>query len=278
MVEGLVQGLKAEVAKKLRTPVTVRDADAFPDLQGLGINGKWVRLQDVVAVVADLKGSTRLGMGRHVNTTVRLYEAATGSGVKVVSSFGPAFTDIQGDGFFSLFHGDNAYQRAMAAAMSLAYFSTEILEPAVTEFAGEGCPRTGLKIGVDVGRLAVGKVGVRGNNELIWPGKPVNWAFKCSGAADAHQVIVTERVFDRIVRANEYLLRPCYLSGHWHGNWPSGEMWQPIEVKALPGIGCFVRKVPWCPEVADSFCQSILDGETRQPVNDWQRFRYSIRW
>ena len=75
-----------------------------------------------------------------MNTTVRLYEAATGGGVTVASAFGPVFTDIQGDGFFSLFHGEDAYRRAMGAAMSLAYFSKEVLEPAIVKFLGEGCP------------------------------------------------------------------------------------------------------------------------------------------
>jgi class 3 adenylate cyclase len=256
--------------------VTVEDVDDFPDVEGFRPGGKWARLHDV-AVVADLKGSTRLGMGRYVNTTVRLYRAATGGGVKVACRFDPAFTDIQGDGFFCLFHGDDAYQRGMAAAMSLAYFSKEVLEPAIRKFAGEDCLRTGLKVGVAVGRLAVGRVGIRGTSELIWPGKPVNWAFKCLGAADAHQVIVTERVFNNVIQSNEYLLRPCRLSGHWHANWPSGEQWAPVSVPALPGVSCFVRKVPWCPEVADQFCQALLDGEIRQSASGLQRFRYSAR-
>lgn len=276
IIDGLMRDLEGEVTRHLRTAVTVEDVDDFPDLDELHSGGKWTRLHDVVAVVADLKGSTRLGMGRYVNTTVRLYRAATGGGVKVACLFDPAFTDIQGDGFFSLFHGDDAYERAMAAAMSLAYFSKEVLEPAIRKFAGEDCPRTGLKVGVAAGRLAVGRVGIRGTSELIWPGKPVNWAFKCSGAADAHQVIVTERVFNNVIRSNEYLLRPCYVNGHWHGNWPSGEQWAPISVAALPKVSCFVRKVPWCPEVADQFCQALLEGEIRQSASGLQRFRYSL--
>lgn len=275
-IEDLMRDLEGKVAEQLGKSPTVKDVDGFPDLSQLGPGRKWARMQDVVAVVADMKGSTRLSLGRYVNTTVRLYEAATGGGVKVASNFSPAFTDIQGDGFFSLFHGEDAYRRAMAAAMSLAYFSKEVLEPAIGKFLGDGCPATGLKVGVAAGRLAVGRVGVRGASEPIWPGKPVNWAFKCSGTADMHQVIVTERVFDRVIRANEFLLRPCYLSGHWHGNWPSGELWRSVAVSALPGVRCFVRRVPWCPEVADDFCRAVLEGETAQSATGWQRLRYSM--
>jgi class 3 adenylate cyclase len=236
----------------------------------------WTRMTDVVAVVADLKSSTKLGTGRHINTTVRLYHAATGGGVEVATRFGPEFTDIQGDGFFSLFHGQDAYARAIAAAMSLAYFSKEVLEPRITQFLGEDCPATGLKVGIAAGRLAVGPVGVRGATELVWPGKPVNWAFKCSGAADRHQIVVTERVYQRVVLPSEYLLRQCYVIGHQHGNWRAGSMWASIEVQALPKVPCFVRKIPWCPDVVNASCKAVLDGETRQPASDWQRFRHFV--
>jgi class 3 adenylate cyclase len=273
----LMRDLDDEVGELLRTPVTVKDVNEFPDLGDIRPGRTWARMNDVVAVVADLKGSTRLGMDRYVNSTIRLYRAATGGGVRVACRFGPQFTDIQGDGFFSLFQGKDAYQRGVAAAMSIAYFSKEVLEPAIEKFAGKDCPKTGLKVGVAAGRLAVGRVGRQGDSELVWPGRPVNFAFKCSGAADAHQVIVTQRVFDNVIRENEYLLRPCYRVGHWHGHWPTGEQWKPVPVHALGKTRCFGRSTPWCPEVADEFCQAVLDGETRQPASAFQRFRYSVQ-
>src|SRR5262249_6876304 len=111
---------------------------------------------------------------------------------------------------------------------------------------------------------------------LVWPGKPVNWAFKCSGAADAHQVIVTRRVFDQVIRDNEFLLRPCYHSGHWRWSWPSTGLWSFLEVKTLPDVQCFVRKDPWCPGAADEFCEALLEGETEQTAGDLRRFLYTL--
>jgi class 3 adenylate cyclase len=272
----LMTSLDIKVKTTLSTPVKVQDVESFPREDDARSSKTWKRMADVAAVVADLKGSTKLGTGRHINTTVRIYEAATGGGVEVAQSFGPDFTDIQGDGFFSLFYGEDAYARAMAAAMSLAYFSNEVLEPRIRQLLGKDCPDTGLKVGVAAGRLAVGPVGVRGATELVWPGKPVNWAFKCSGAADRHQVVVTERVYRRAVLPNEYLLRQCYVIGHQHSNWQAGSMWAPVEVPALRGVRCFVRKTPWCPDIVDASCEAVLNGETRHPASDWQRFRHFI--
>jgi class 3 adenylate cyclase len=266
----LMKSVDSDVAKRLAASPRVYDVDDFPDVDKLRTGNDWARMQDVVAVVADMKGSTKLGLKRYVNSTIRLYEVATGGGVKVASRFGPDFVDIQGDGFFCLFHGEDAYRQGMAAAMSLAYFSEQIMEPAIMKFTGSDRVLTGLKVGVAAGRLAVGRVGVQGVNELIWPGKPVNWAFKCSGATDRHQVIVTERVFSRIVEPNEFIFRPCYMPHHGHGL----RMWASVSVPALPGVKCYARKTPWCPEVADRFCEAVLNGESKQPVGDWQRLRY----
>jgi class 3 adenylate cyclase len=275
-MRNLMASLDSQVGATLSAPVTVRDVKTFPMADDVRSSKIWYRMTDVVAVVADLKSSTKLGTGRYINTTLRLYKAATGGGVEVVTNFHPEFTDIQGDGFFSLFHGEDAYARAIAAAMSLAYFSKEVLEPRIMQFLGEECPATGLKVGIAAGRLAVGRVGAYGATELVWPGKPVNWAFKCSGAADRHQVVVTERVYRRAVVPSEYLLRQCYVIGHQHGNWRAGNMWASIAVRELPGVPCFVRKVPWCPEVVDASCKAVLGGETKQPASDLQRFRHFV--
>jgi class 3 adenylate cyclase len=275
-MENLMSKLDGQVRAALSTSVTVRDVKSFPEADDVRSGKTWYRMTDVVAVVADLKNSTRLGTGRYINTTARVYKAATGGGVEVATRFGPEFTDIQGDGFFSLFHGGDAYARAMAAAMSLAYFSKEVLEPQIAQFLGDGCPATGLKVGVAAGRLAVGLVGTRDSGELVWPGKPVNWAFKCSGAADRHQVVVTERVYQRAILPSEYLLRQCYVIGHHHGNWRAGSMWAPVKVAALPEVACYVRKVPWCPEVIDDSCNALLDGRAKHPATDLQRLRHFV--
>jgi class 3 adenylate cyclase len=273
-----MKGLASSVRAELSTPATVHDVEVFPDVTSLRHDKRvWQRFSDAVVVVADLKNSTRLGMGKNVNSSVRLYRAATGAGVQLVTEFDPAFVDIQGDGFFAIFHGLDAYRRGIASAMSLAVFSESVLEPQVREFMGVGCPPTGLKTGVAAGRLAVNKIGVRGAAELVWAGKPVNRAFKCSGSADRHQIVVTRQVYDRVVSKNDYLTQPCFIPGHSDGGYLGG-LWAPTQVRALPGIPCMVRTKPWCEEVAEDCCTAVLRGETRRDVPFVRRFLYSIHW
>jgi len=50
--------LDEKVKWELQTPVQIDDSDEFPDVERLGLEShQWVRIEDVVAVTADLKGS-----------------------------------------------------------------------------------------------------------------------------------------------------------------------------------------------------------------------------
>lgn len=73
----------------------------------------WHKLDNAIAVVADLKNSTRLGINRHAASTANIYQTSTDNVVKIFKNFGADFIAIQGDGAFALFWGYLAYERAL---------------------------------------------------------------------------------------------------------------------------------------------------------------------
>ncbi len=241
---------------ELANSVEIIECDVFPD-DFYTEARKWKRVEDVVAVVADLKGSTRLNFGKHANTSARLYEAVTGGLVKLVNPFEPDFIDIQGDGLFALFHGTRRYERAFCAAVSLKTFGERVLEPAIAQQFSDRFPDTGIKVGMAVGTLVVKNVGIRGINEPVWAGKPVNWATKCAQTADKHQLIVTSGVWNKL-KTNDYIAYSCDC-----GDGPK-PLWNSIQVERLPEdqVECQVLLSGWCKEHGSEFCQAILDGKT----------------
>ena len=262
MFDQLMKAEKAAVNKELSTVALVDDVDEFPELAELSVNGRrWKRIAPVVIVVADLKNSTKLGMGKNVNTTVRMYRAATTRGVGIMAVSIPTLLKCREMGSSGSSMEPTRLERAMGSAMVLAHFSKYILEPGVVKFLSSACPDTGLKIGVTDGTVAVSHLGVSGASNHVWAGKPVNWAFKCSAAADRHQVIVTRPVYDMVVDGNDYLTRPCYISGHPHLGTLSA-MWTSTLVKSI-GEWCMVRKDPWCEYVGDESCNALLAGGVR---------------
>ncbi|HEX2027460.1 MAG TPA: hypothetical protein VHF25_05620 [Nitriliruptorales bacterium] len=224
-------------------------------------------VKDVAVLVGDLVNSTKLSFSQYVNTSASVYESATGGAVRVVtdSAFFPNYIQIQGDGFFCLFHGGQAVQRAVAAGITLKTFSEKVLVPRMEGLLSPRTPKTGFKAGVAIGTLAAKRVGRRGVNDIVSAGKPVNWAFKCAQAANRHQLIPTERAFNQI-RDNDYLRWSCGCDGE--GN-PSSvsDLWHTTTVTKLPAehMNCYQLDASWCDIHGDEFAAAIVAGETVRP-------------
>jgi len=259
VITELMEDLESRVKSALSETVEIRDSDTFPSLDDMYTEKAiWLRVLDVVCVVADLKGSTKLDFGKYAPSSARLYEALTGNMVRIVDVFAPDFVDIQGDGLFALFHGHRRYERGLCAGITLKTFSENILVPEVGKQTSERFPDTGLKVGMNASRVVVKKVGVRGTTEPVWAGKLVSWAVKAAQAADAHELVATQRVYEHF-RENELITHSCGC--------PNGvkvPLWSDCAVSALPETDalCRVLKTKWCDNHGDEYCQAILDGLT----------------
>jgi class 3 adenylate cyclase len=266
-VNEFLDELNGKVEDELNTPVEIEDRESFPDVSSLKLEKRqWVRLRGVVAVVVDLKGSTKLDFKHNAKTSSRLYEAVTGNCARIANRFEANFVDIQGDGLFALYHGERAYERAMCAGITLQSFSERCLVPRIGDNMDERFPKTGLKVGMSAGVLVVKKVGMRGENrnEPVWAGKPVNWAAKCSQEANANELIATESVYSKF-EDNDYVRYSCGCqSGNWTGQ--CKDLWSPAKVETIPDttVRCMTLTSPWCVIHGDEFCSAILDGQTRR--------------
>lgn len=265
-VNDFLDELDERVKLELATPVDIEEFDEFPDVDSLRLEKRqWARIKNVVAVVVDLKGSTKLDFKHRPNTSARLYEAVTGNCVRIARRFEPSFVDIQGDGLFALYHGEGAHRRAMCAAITLKSFSARCVVPRIDDGMDERFPKTGLKVGMSAGVLVVKKVGVRGGNEPVWAGKPVNWASKCAQEAEANELIVTESVYGKFEN-NTYVRYSCGCQGdQWTGNYK--DLWSEVQVETIPDttVRCMRLQSSWCEVHGDEFCDAILTGKSRRP-------------
>jgi class 3 adenylate cyclase len=269
-VSKILEDTGGRARKELKTPVGIEEVEEFPEPDDIYVEKRtWKKIDNVVVVAADLKGSTKLNFNKYAQTSAQLYEAVTGNMVRIVDAFQPEFVDIQGDGLFALYHGDGRYRRALCAAITLKSFSQRELVPAIEATMADRFPETGLKVGMAAGILAVKKIGVRSTNEPVWAGKPVNWATKCAAKADRNELIVTRPVFQKF-ESNDYVTHSCGCGTDptTGGNVPGGaipsELWTTTQVETLPDedIDCKLLKSSWCQIHGDDFCTAILEGKT----------------
>lgn len=229
-------------------------------------SNEWIKLDEVVCVLADLKSSTQLGLDKHDTTTARIYRSSVEGAVKIFREFGADFIDIQGDGGFGLFWGERAHERALCAAVTIRTFS-ENWENSLPERwkQSSSFPPTGYKVGIHSARTLVKKVGtirVLDQQKPIWAGKAVNYAAKCAQAAERHQVVITQKVWEKF-KKNDYIAFSCDCH-----DGPTSTLWEAMTVDRLPPDenDAFLLKNGWCERCGPELCVAIMNGQTKRDI------------
>ncbi len=199
LIEDLDHKAKEEFAS---TPEVVDKGHAL-DVSALPVTArKWHKVSEAVAVVADLKNSTKLGTGKWAASTASIYEASTGGVVRIFDEFEANFLAIQGDGAFALFWGDRRLERALTAGITIKRFSIDLVKRLEARWPDDPeLPKTGYKVGVAASRLLVKRVGTPRNlnqQEPVWAGKAVNFASKAAQSVERHEMVVTGTVWDQV--------------------------------------------------------------------------------
>lgn len=253
----LLEGLDDRTKIKFeRMPSVVTKNQSF-DVTKLPIDkAEWHALDDVVCVYFDLKASTNLAKGRTPASTASIYDAGVGGVVKVMEAFGTSFIDIQGDGGFGLFWGDDRYERALTAAITIRAFSATFTTQLESKWSE--APSTGFKVGVGSGALMAKRVGLSRKldfQEPVWAGNPVNYAAKAAQQTTPESMFVTGSVFDRIVD-NDFLMFSCDCGE------PSF-LWDAVILSKIPDDEKFGMSLSrsWCTTHGEDFCNAVINGD-----------------
>jgi len=223
----------------------------------------WHKLSDTLAVLADMKNSTKLGKNKSTVATASIYDAATGGVVHVFSDFEADYIAVQGDGALALFWGSRRYERAVCAGITIKTFSADSLVPRL-EKKWPDIAMTGLKVGIGNSPLLVRRIGNPrwGAPEPVWAGHAVNYAAKAAQQASRHQMIVTAGVWNWI-SGNEYLTLPCPCLA------PIPPIWMDATIFRLPEgdpdrSGKLLLR-EWCPVHGPGYCAAVLAGQSARP-------------
>lgn len=261
MLDDLNTWLSEEVGTEFAGNPEVVDVSEI-DVATLPIDArKWMRLEDAVAVVADLKGSTSFSYSQRPASTGAVMEAAVAGMTEILDRFGVNYMQAQGDGGFGLFWGPDRYERAMCAAITIHTYSMNTLVPAI-EKKWPDLPETGFKVGVACGPVLVKRVGKARKTDRqdpVWVGTPVNYAAKCAQQTVPGEMLVTGSVWDW-VSANDYLSMSCDC-----GSGPSRGIWAEKTIEHLrpedPEAAGRLLKVGWCKEHGPEYCEAVLNGK-----------------
>jgi class 3 adenylate cyclase len=145
---------------------------------------------------ADLADSTKLVDGYKAHFAAEIYKTFLHCAAKIIKSEGGTITAYDGDRIMAVFIVGNKNTAAMKAALKINWVRQYVIQPALKK----QWPTTDFTlkhtVGIDSSKLFVARIGVRGDNDLVWVGRAANWAAKLSDLPDTHPTWITKQVYD----------------------------------------------------------------------------------
>ncbi len=168
---------------------------AVPDPEDLRLDNHAKDLEMATVLYADLDGSTNMVDNYDWRISAEVYKTYLRCAAQVIRSEDGAITAYDGDRIMSVFTGASKNTSAVRCALKINFAVCEIIRPAFSaqyqnsEFA--------LKhvVGVDTSRLRAARIGVRGDNDLVWVGRAANYAAKLTTLSEK-PIWITKAIYD----------------------------------------------------------------------------------
>jgi class 3 adenylate cyclase len=182
------------------TPYDVRLGRKTPHADRLSMKDGGV-IYDGTVLYADIVGSTVLGGRFGYDGAAKIIQGFLLGASRLVTEWDGDVTAYDGDRVMAVFGGDDQEQNAVACAFSLAYLVRRALNPMINRRFSKPAIARHLRCccGIDTGEMLAVKIGLRGNTDLLWSGRPANFAAKlCAQRQPTHSTVITGRVFQRL--------------------------------------------------------------------------------
>lgn len=199
----LKDDLNADVHGIFSQRWTERDGGVVPNPADLKLGNDAVNLQATV-LYADLDGSTALVDGHNAWFAAEIYKAYLHCAAKVIKAEGGTITAYDGDRIMGVFIGKMKNTSAARAALKINYCVQKIINPALKTAYPKSSYAVRHNVGVDTSKLFAARIGVRGDNDLVWVGRAANHAAKLTALDPAFPARITAEVYDAMTDEAKY--------------------------------------------------------------------------
>lgn len=229
---GLKDDLKAEVKATFASQWEVQISKSVPAPEDLRLNANHAKdLEAATVLYADLNESTKMVDAFDWTFSAEVYKTYLRCAAQVINSENGVITAYDGDRVMAVFTGDTKNTSAVRCAMKINYSVCEIIRPALkAQYPNKNFTLKHV-VGIDTSQLRTARIGVRGDNDLVWVGRAANYAAKLTSLSEK-ATWITKNVYDQMHKDVKYSngtdmweLRnwtnmgniPIYCSTYW---WP----------------------------------------------------------
>jgi class 3 adenylate cyclase len=195
---GLKADLESEVKKTFAEAWDEQVTTTVPAPDELRLNANHAKNLELATVLyADLDGSTSMVDKYTWSFSAEVYKTYLRCAAQALKAEGGTLTAYDGDRIMAIFTGDTKNTQAVRAALKINYAVHQIIRPALrTQY-----PTTNFElnhvVGVDSSQLRTARIGVRGDNDLVWIGRAANYAAKLTTLSEK-PIWITKAVYDKI--------------------------------------------------------------------------------
>lgn len=152
------------------------DVPAPEDLRLNSNNAK--DLASATVLYADLDGSTSMVDNYDWTFSAEVYKAYLRSAAQIIRSEGGTITAYDGDRIMAIFTGKSKNTSAVRCSLKINSAVIDIIRPALkTQYPTKDFTLNHV-VGIDTSQLRTARIGVHGDNDLVWIGRAANYAAK----------------------------------------------------------------------------------------------------
>ena len=134
-----------------------------------------------------------------------------------LGSFAPKAEKLQGydgDRIMAVYLGDSKNTKAARTALKINFAVTEVINPAIKDHYPLSSYAIAHVVGIDTSNIFVARIGVRGDNDLVWVSRAANYAAKLSDGSGAPSQITAD-VYNSLNESLKFSEdgRPIWIQG-----------------------------------------------------------------
>lgn len=189
--------LASEVTQILKEQWIVEKTEGVPEPDQLRLSNHAKELETATVLYADLDASKGMADKHQWSFSAEIYKAYLCCAARIIAEENGVVTACDGDRIMAVFTCASKNTCAVRAAMKINYVIEKIIQPAIAEQYPNTTFTLQHVIGIDTSQLRTTRIGVGGDNDLLWIGPAAHYAAKLTNLSDKPRWI-TKAVYDVI--------------------------------------------------------------------------------
>lgn len=197
--------IETKIEKIFTSDMEVKDftGDVVPTSEDLPDMNRGLIISNCTILFVDIRSSTKLSDKTQAKNMAKIYRAFARAMSTCINESGGRVRQISGDRVMGVFVDDadeSSVQKAMLTAQAIQTVIEHLFNPLCRKNVNN--KEIGCGIGIDTGRILTTSIGMKHKGEdsrdLVWTGKTANVSSKHTDLAEANEIFVTNRFYDKL--------------------------------------------------------------------------------